>query len=144
MPSLIPFLQQNIGKKFADGSPSPMSKWLDGTLLAAEEGSLTVSFEVRPEMCNPFQMIHGGAVSAIIDDVMGTTVGVMGLETAYVSLSLNIDYLYSAKKGETVFCKSQVIRVGKKVVHIEAHVYDSENRTVAKAVSNMIAVSRKF
>ncbi len=36
-----------IGKRLAERSPSPISKWLDGTLVAVEHGSLTVGFVVQ-------------------------------------------------------------------------------------------------
>ena len=58
----LEFFQANIGQTFAQ-SPSPLSRWLGGILLQAEEGMLEASFVVRQEMTNPMGTLHGGTIS---------------------------------------------------------------------------------
>jgi uncharacterized protein (TIGR00369 family) len=137
------FFKSNIGQKLAK-SPSELTKWLDGTLLAVEEGSLTVEFDVRPDMCNPGRILHGGIATTLMDDVIGMTVASMGMEYFYSSINLSVDFLYAVPMGGKVTVKSQLIRAGKKVINIEAKVYDEAQRVIAKCTSNMGVTSQKF
>lgn len=122
--------------------PSPLAKWLDGTLLTAEKGSLTAEYTVREEMCNPAHILHGGIAAAIIDDLMGATVFSLGVPTFFSSVNLNVDYLFSAPLGAKVIAKTEVIRAGKKVIHIECRIFDEQQNIIAKATSNLVATSK--
>lgn len=130
-----------IGKSMGNG-PSPLAKWLDGTLLTAEKGSLTAEYTVREEMCNPAHILHGGIAAAIIDDLMGATVFSLGVPTFFSSVNLNVDYLFSAPLGAKVIAKTEVIRAGKKVIHIECRIFDEQQNIIAKATSNLVATSK--
>jgi acyl-coenzyme A thioesterase 13 len=125
MNNVLHFFESLIGKSMGNG-PSPLAKWLNGTLLAAEEGSLTAEYEVREEMCNPARILHGGIAAAIMDDLMGATVFSLGVSTFFTSVNLNVDYLYSAPIGAKVIAKTAVIRAGKKVIHIECRIFDEQ------------------
>jgi acyl-coenzyme A thioesterase 13 len=135
------YFKSMIGQSMGKG-PSPLAKWLDGTLLAAEEGSLQAAYTVREEMCNPGRILHGGIAAAIMDDLMGATIFSLGKDVFYTSINLNVDYLYSVPVGNKVVAKSQVIRAGKKVVHIECEILDEHQNIIAKATSNLIATSK--
>ena len=51
---VLEYFKSNIGKSALEaGTPSPYGRWLNGTLIAAEEGELTVEVIVRKDMCNP-------------------------------------------------------------------------------------------
>ncbi|TAE01933.1 MAG: PaaI family thioesterase [Bacteroidetes bacterium] len=139
MTNILELLQKNIGKKMSE-SPSPFAVWLDGTLLDAQIGELTVSFEVRPEMTNPMGLLHGGAIAAICDEMIGSTVYTMQSESFFTSINLNIDFLRGAKKGDTVVAKSKIVRKGKRIINGECLVYNTKNEIVAKASSNLIAL----
>ncbi|MBO9640438.1 MAG: PaaI family thioesterase [Siphonobacter aquaeclarae] len=139
--SVFRLLQSRVGEKLGVHSPSPFGRWLDGTLTHIEEGTITVNFHVRPEMCNPAGVLHGGVAAAMMDEVMGMTVFSLDLDHFYMSVNLNIDYLFGARSGEHVNVRSEVIRKGKKVVHTECRIYDAEGRLLTKATSNLIATS---
>jgi acyl-coenzyme A thioesterase 13 len=133
---VIQFFKDNVGKSMKFG-PSGMGGWLDGLLVEAEEGALSAEFEVRKDMSNPLGRLHGGAIAAIMDDLIGATVYSMGIETPYVSLNLAIDYLRSAKIGDKVTAKAKVIRPGQTIMHTECHLYDIDGKLLAKCTSNL-------
>lgn len=141
MNNILPFFESLIGKSMGNG-PSPLAKWLNGTLLAVEKGSLTAEYTVREEMCNPARILHGGIAAAIMDDLMGATVFSLGVSTFFTSVNLNVDYLYSAPLGAKVIAKTEVIRAGKKVIHIECQIFDEQQNIIAKATSNLVATSK--
>ena len=144
-PETIPrlkFFRSMIGQTMTR-SPSPLGRWLNGTLLAAEEGSLTVEYGVREDMTNPMGILHGGAASAIMDELIGTTVYVLGREHLYTSVNLNVDFLHSARLGEVITARTQVVRAGKNIVHAECVITAVDGKIIAKASSNLIQTSTK-
>lgn len=140
---ILAFLNQNIGKKFSEGNPNPITTWLDGVLLSAEKGSITAEFEVRADQLNHAGVMHGGIISTILDEMMGVTLITYQIEHLYVTINLYVDFLYGAKLGEKLKAVSQVYRVGKKIANVEAKLYNEAGQLIAKATSNLAATSVK-
>ncbi len=143
MNQIIEFFKSSIGKSSADMSPSPLGRWLNGKLIAVEEGSVEVEFIVREEMTNPLKILHGGTAASMMDDVMGMTVYMLGRESFYTTVNLNVDYLLPAKIGDTLLVKSKIIRAGKTVIHITCAIHNADHKIVAKCTSNMVVTSIK-
>ncbi|MFD1144847.1 PaaI family thioesterase [Larkinella insperata] len=134
---------QSLIDQDMEQSPSPLGRWLNGTLRAVEEGSLTIEYTVREDMTNPMQILHGGATAAIIDDLIGITVFVLNREYVYTSVNLSIDYLHSAQLGDIITAQSRVLRAGKNIIHAECLITDEDGRIIAKAASNLVQTSTK-
>ena len=62
----------------------------------------------------------------------------------YTSLTLNVDFLYSIKEGERMRAEAKVLRVGKKIVNVECHVFDMKGNVLARANSNLIVTHMEF
>ena len=138
---IIAFLNQNLNKKIADGNPNPITTWLDGTLLKASAGSITAEFIVREDQCNHAQVLHGGIITTILDEIMGMTLITLKMEHLYVTINLHVDFLFGAKAGEKVTAVSEVYRVGKKIANVEAKLFNAEGKLLAKSTSNLAATS---
>lgn len=138
---ILAYLQANLNKKIADGNPNPISTWLDGTLIKASAGSITAEFTVREDQCNHAQVLHGGIVTTILDEIMGMTLITVEIEHLYVTINLHVDFLFGAKAGEKVTAVSEVYRVGKKIANVEAKLYNAEGKLLAKSTSNLAATS---
>ena len=138
---VIAFLNQNLNRKIADGNPNPISTWLDGTLKKADMGSISVEFVVREDQCNHAGVLHGGIISTMLDELMGMTLITIEIDHLYVTINLHVDFLFGAKAGETVTVTSEVFRVGKKIANVEAKMYNSEGKILAKGTSNLAATS---
>jgi acyl-coenzyme A thioesterase 13 len=141
---VLDFFISNIGKHATEMSPSPLGRWLNGKLIAVEEGSLTVEFLVRDEMTNPGKILHGGTIASMMDDVMGMTVFSLGRESFYSTINLTIDYLLPAKIGDVIFVKSKVIRAGKTVINMDCEIRNIEHKIIAKCTSNLVVTSVKI
>lgn len=139
--TIITYLNQNLNKKIADGNPNPITTWLDGTLLKASAGSITAEFLVREDQCNHAQVLHGGIISTILDEIMGMTLITLKIEHLYVTINLHVDFLFGAKAGEKVTAVSEVYRVGKKIANVEAKLFNAEGKLLAKSTSNLAATS---
>lgn len=137
----LEFFKNNIGKTSAEVSPSPFGRWLNGTLTAVEEGSLTVEFIVRTDMCNPAHILHGGVATSILDDVIGMTVFSMGNQIFYSTVNLSVDFLFAAKPNEKLTAKSKIVRMGKKIAHAEGEIRNEAGQIIAKCTTNLVATS---
>lgn len=139
---VLEYFKSNIGKSALEaGTPSPYGRWLNGTLIAAEEGELTVEVIVRKDMCNPGGILHGGVATGMMDDVIGMTVFSMGSQVFYSTVNLSVDFLFGAKPDEKLTIKSKVIRMGKKIAHAEGEVRNEAGQIVAKCTTNLVATS---
>jgi acyl-coenzyme A thioesterase 13 len=112
----IDFLRGLIGTSMSQ-SPSPVARWLNGTLREVEQGKLVADYIVREDMTNPMGTLHGGTASMIMDDIVGTMVYSLGREYGYTSVNLNCDFLNPARVGEKLVATANVIRPGKNIVH---------------------------
>lgn len=138
---VLAYLQANLNTKIADGNPNPISTWLDGTLIKASAGSITAEFTVRADQCNHAQILHGGIITTILDEIMGMTLITVEIAHLYVTINLHVDFLYGAKSGEKITAVSEVFRVGKKIANVEAKLYNAEGKLLAKSTSNLAATS---
>ena len=138
---MLEAFKQLIGQHAESNSPSPLGRWLNGKLIEAEIGKLTVEFLIRDEMTNPAGIMHGGIAAAIMDEVIGMTTFTLGEKAFFAAANINVDFLRPGKKGEYVRAVSEVVRSGKTMAHVECRIYNEENKLISKASSNMVKTS---
>ena len=132
--------QSFTGKEITE-SPSHFMNWLKPTLIAAERGSLHCSYIVRKEMTNPYGILHGGITAGIIDDLIGATVYILGLNARYTTINNNIDYFAPASEGDVITAKTSVVKQGRTIINLQCEVYlPTKNRFIAKGYSNMLNI----
>lgn len=139
----LEFFKSQIGKTL-DQTPSAAGNWLSGTLLEIEPGFVKVSYTIRPDMCNPAKILHGGIASLMMDDVIGMANFVSESEVLMTSINLNVDFLSSAKLGEKVEVSAKLVRSGSNLNHWESIIRKESGKVVAKASSNMIKTHIKI
>lgn len=125
-------------------SISPVGRWLNGTLQVADHGRLVADFTVREELSNPAGVLHGGAATAMLDDLIGTMVFSLGREYAYTSVNLSIDFLHAARTGEVVTAIAEVVRAGKNIIHCEGRIEAADGKIIAKCATNLVQTSVKL
>jgi len=141
---VLSFIKATYLGKVVTDSRSPAGNWLQFTLEEIEKGRAVLSMTVREEMTNPYGHIHGGMMSLIIDEAIGWGVVSMDADSHYTSLTLNVDFLYAIKAGDKLNAESKVLRVGKKIINVECHVYDMNGRILARANSNLIVTGMEY
>ncbi|TDK44112.1 PaaI family thioesterase [Algoriphagus formosus] len=139
----LEFFKSQIGKTL-DQTPSAAGNWLSGILLEIEPGFVKVSYTIRPDMCNPAKILHGGIASLMMDDVIGMANFVSESEVLMTSINLNVDFLSSAKLGEKVEVSAKLVRSGSNLNHWESVIRKESGKVVAKASSNMIKTHIKI
>ncbi len=131
------------GKEVTD-SRSPAGNWLGITLDRIAKGEAVLNILVRHEMTNPYGNIHGGMMSMVIDEAIGWAVVSIDADQHYTSLTLNVDFLYAIQEGQRLRAESKVLRIGKKIINVECHVYDLNGKILARGNSNLIATGMEF
>lgn len=143
MNKTLAFLKSRIGHQ-ANESASPLMRWLNPTLLAVEEGKITLAFTIRPEMINPIGILHGGATAAIMDDSIGAAVFSYGENNFYSTINLVVDYFGRAAIGEKIIAEAYVIKKGKQLIHGQCEIWNEDKtRMLAKGISNLIKTELK-
>jgi acyl-coenzyme A thioesterase 13 len=127
--------RENIGQPM--GSPSPIGNWLGGILMEAEENYLIAEYKVQEQFLNPMGVMHGGVYAVMMDDLMGAMVFSLNNEYFFTTVNLAVDFLSSAKAGETISVKAEVIKAGKNIIHCECRMYNADKKLLAKSISNL-------
>ncbi|MCB0696636.1 MAG: PaaI family thioesterase [Chitinophagaceae bacterium] len=140
---VLQYLKDNYEGKLVQDSRSAAGNWLNFTLEHIDKGTATISLEVKEDMTNPYGNIHGGMMALVMDEVIGWGVVSLDTDNYYTSLNLNVDFLYAIKMGERLKATSKVVRAGKKIIHVECHVYDMQDRILGKASSNLIVTGMR-
>ncbi|MFW0715347.1 PaaI family thioesterase [Pedobacter sp. N23S346] len=134
------FFRQQIGKVIND-SPSNFMNWLAPEMIKAEHGVLVCKYTIRKEMTNPYQILHGGVTAGIIDDLIGATIYVMGLNDRYTTVNNYIDYFAPAAEGDEIIAETSVVKRGKTILNLQCEVFlPSKKRLIARGYSNMLNI----
>ena len=141
--SVLQYIKDNFLGKLITESRSPAGNWLQFTLEHIDKGVAEISLTVRKDMCNPYGNIHGGMMALVMDEVIGWSMVSLDTDSHYTSLNLNVDFLYAIKKGERLKARSEVVRAGKKIIHVTCTVADMNGNLLGKASSNLIVTSMK-
>lgn len=139
----LDFFRAHINQDMS-ASISPLGRWLNGTIRVVEPGRLVAEYQVRDELANPAGVLHGGAASAILDDLIGAMVFALGREYAFTSVNLNVDFLHAARLGDTITATAEVIRAGKNIIHCEGRIVSADGKVIAKCATNLIQTSLKI
>lgn len=103
---------------------------------AAPEGGVVWEYTVDPAHYNPYDMLHGGVVLALLDTAMGhavaTVVHAGGRFNA--AAQMNTNFLAPVKSG-TLRARANVVKVGKRLAVVEARATDDTGTLIATATA---------
>lgn len=127
--------------KFAGArSRPPCSDALGLELLAVDQAAQTahMAFIAPAGWCNPRGGIQGGFVTAFLDEAMAVTgITAGGLAFLVPTLELKVSFLRPCPPGRLT-AEGRVVRWGRTVAYLEADLFDSEGRMVARASSTVL------
>ena len=136
------WLEANIGKPMTE-APTPVGRWLNGTLREVRDGELAADFTVRPEMTNPLGWLHGGITATIMDDLVGATIFALGREDFYTTVDLSVDYFYTAREGDVVTAKTRLVKTGKQIIYAECDLLNAAGRLLARGRTNLVRMEKR-
>ena len=119
----------------------PATAKLFGTELVAEnssEGVIEFAFHPNETMLNPRGMVQGGIIAAMLDDTMAPAlISLTDGKLLPASIDLNVSFIRPVKPGR-VIGKGRVVNRGRTVVFLEAELFDTEGRLLARATSSAV------
>ena len=112
---------------------SPVTDAWEPLFSRRVDGTVQIGLTLRKAHCNSRGLLHGGVIAALADNAMGLSCG-SGLVSAggLVTVSLNLDYLGSAKLGQWLQIEPRVLRTGKSMAFADALVR-ADGDVVARA-----------
>ncbi|QDC08410.1 PaaI family thioesterase [Oceanicola sp. D3] len=112
----------------------PYSKALGMRADEVAEGRVSISMPYAEALAGDGEVLHGGAISALMDTTSGTAVMTLpkGLGTA--TLDLRIDYMRAATPGQRVRASAECYHITRTVVFVRTTAWDEdESKPVATA-----------
>ena len=115
---------------------SPLGRLLGLELVAAAADRVSVRLPFRPEVTTVGDLVHGGAIGALID-VTATAAAWSRAEMARgprgTTVGLSINYLNGAR-GRDIVASGAIVQRGKSIVVCEVAVDDDAGTAVARAL----------
>ncbi len=125
--------------------PSPASACLGLEFIACDPqaGTVTVAYNAGENLCNLWGGIHGGMVSAMMDDVLSLALG-LTIDWGQITptLELKTSFLQAARPGRLT-AQARVIRRGRSISFAEATLSDAEGAVLATASTTASVVTLK-
>ena len=118
-------------------------------VLDAAPGRSTTQIAFRPDLTQPFGIIHGGVIATLIDT--GIAHALLLTERfqqlrqeggALVSVDLRVKYFRPVSEG-MMRCESTITRMGRQIIHAESVVTNDAGKEVARGDSIYMAVPGK-
>jgi uncharacterized protein (TIGR00369 family) len=124
-----------------DRFPPPATAQLLGAELVSEspsDGTIEMAFNPNASMLNPAGVVQGGIVAAMLDDTMGPAlISLTGGKVMPSSVDLNVSFIRPVKPGRVI---AKVVNRGRSIVFLEAELFDSDGRLLARSTSSAIPV----
>lgn len=111
----------------------PALRTLDITPVEAEPGRVSFTLVPSEFHLNPFGLVHGGVLAALMDTAMGCAVhSLLPVGAGYVTSELNVRFLRSTGVGTgSLVCTGEVLKPGRRSMVVQARVTDDSGRDVA-------------
>jgi acyl-CoA thioesterase len=140
--SWIRMMARKPGTQPTTGASSgPLTEMLHIRRVESGNGRALFELDVCAEILNPYGVLAGPAVYAMVDYSMGAA-AVSALETGQIcaTIEIKISYLSSVRTG-TVRAETEVVRQGRQIVFLESKVRDEAGKLVATATGSFIVMS---
>jgi uncharacterized protein (TIGR00369 family) len=117
--------------------PPPAAVLLGWELVAIdpEAGTIETAFEATEQFLNPFGMVQGGLLAAMLDDTLGPAlVATLGPGVSAPTTDLHVQFLRPARPGRLVG-RGRIVRKGRDVGFMAGELVDASGEIVAVATA---------
>ena len=99
------------------------------------EKSVQLGVWLREAHCNSRGFLHGGVIAALADNAMGLScVASQQAARSALTVSLNVDYLATAKIGQWLLIDPRVVKTGSTLGFVDALIA-ADGETIARATA---------
>ncbi len=126
--------------------PSPLTDAWEPLYAKHTEHAVYLGVEIREAHCNGRGFAHGGLLSSLADNAMGLSAVRQARLTqandkiSALTVSLSLDFLDTAKIGDFLEIKPQLLKVGRTLAFVDCRIVCGE-RLIARASASFRMVS---
>lgn len=125
--------------------PSPASAYLGLEFISCDkqQGIVKAAYNASDQMCNLWGGIHGGMVSAIMDDILSLAFG-LTIDWGQITptLELKTSFISAARPGR-LYAEAVIIKRGKSINFAEATLRSDSGALLATASATASIVTLK-
>lgn len=120
----------------------PFVRHLGFSLQHFENGAATLHFAPRPEHCNSFGVVHGGALMTFLDVVMASAARSVQPEAGTVTIEMKTSFMRPAPAGAVLVGHGRLLHRTGRLAFVEAGVIAADGRPCAQATGTFRYVTR--
>lgn len=120
---------QWLRKEFEE---SPFWKHMGITFDRFEPGDVIIKMPVKKELGNSNGVMHGGALTSILDSIIGATIR-STREVRVATISLTTQFIAPVEEG-TLYARATLINDGKRIQYVESKAFNERDETVGTAL----------
>ena len=105
------------------------SQWLGIERIEEREGYSKLKMTIRPEMCNGFEIAHGGITYSIADSALAFASNSPGRHA--VSIETSISHIKPLRSGDTIIATAQQKHVSNRIGIYEINIEKQNGELVA-------------
>lgn len=127
---------------------SPFSNLIGARLLQAGEGLVRLALTVQPQHLNPYGVLHGGVVTALLDSNAGVLLGMLRSAEEvrarpHATVEMNASFLGAAREGDTLLSEARILRLGSRFAVLEGDVRRQHGEGLVAAGRFTFAIRRR-
>ncbi|ORA32808.1 PaaI family thioesterase [Mycobacterium aquaticum] len=107
-----------------------------------DDGRVVMTFNPHESQYNPIGMVHGGAISTVLDSVMGCAVhSMLPRGRGYTTLELKVNMLRAVRtQTGQLHATGKVLHLGRQTAMAEASLIDKAGKVYARATTTCLVV----
>ncbi len=111
----------------------PFAGVLGIELVSGTKDRIEARMLVRPELCNPVSVLHGGAIMSLADTLgaVGASMNLPEGTNGTTTLESKTNFIGAAKSGETVIAVCTPVHVGRRTSVWQTKITTEAGKTVA-------------
>ena len=120
---------------------APISRLVGFEVRPGGVGEARVELNCGPQLHNPMERVHGGAIAALADAAMGIAFGRTLLdEEDFSTIEMKVNFLRPVKEG-LIIAEAKVLERGLRVGFVECTIRNARGKRVATATCTCTVVS---
>lgn len=101
------------------------------TFKQLEQGEVVIKMPVKKQLMNSNNVLHGGAISSLLDSVIGATIR-SSRKVRLATITLTTNFLKPISEG-TIYAEANLLNSGNRIQFVEAKVFNKTKEILGTA-----------
>jgi uncharacterized protein (TIGR00369 family) len=119
---------------------SPFWQHMGITFDRLKPDDVVIKMPVKKEILNSNGVLHGGAVTTILDSIIGATIRSTG-NVRVATVSLTTQFISPVTEG-TLFASAKVMNPGKRIQYVESKVSNEKGEIIGTALGTFALLKK--